>query len=116
MFADRHVKIVATIGPATSGRENLKKLIGSGMNVARLNFSHGTHEDHLKVIKDLRSLSTELQAPVAILQDLQGPKIRVGKMKNGGMELAEGQQVTISPNVLLGENGMIPTDFKTLAR
>jgi pyruvate kinase len=116
MFADRHVKIVATIGPATSSRDNLKKLIAAGMNVARLNFSHGTHEDHQAVIKHIRSLSSELQAPVAILQDLQGPKIRVGKMKNGAMELKEGSTVTISTTATLGENGVIPTDFKTLPR
>jgi pyruvate kinase len=116
MFADRHVKIVATIGPATSSREGLKKLIEAGMNVARLNFSHGSHEDHLQVIQHIRSLSAELLAPVAILQDLQGPKIRVGKMKNGAMELREDQQVVISTTATLGENGVIPTDFKTLPR
>lgn len=114
MFADRHVKIVATIGPATQSREALRKLIEAGMNVARLNFSHGSHEDHLRVIKDIRSLSAELLAPVAILQDLQGPKIRVGKMKNGAMILKEGDKVIISTSAELGENGMIPTDFKTL--
>lgn len=114
MFADRHVKIVTTIGPATNNREALKKLIAAGMNVARLNFSHGTHEDHVKVINDIRSLSAELLAPVAILQDLQGPKIRVGKMKNGAMELEEGKEVVISTTATLGENGVIPTDFKTL--
>ena len=83
MLADRRTKIVATIGPATASRENLKKLIISGMNVARLNFSHGNHEDHLKVLLHLRSLSEELKAPVTVLQDLQGPKIRVGRFKNG---------------------------------
>ena len=83
MLADRRAKIVATIGPATRDEANLEKAIKAGMNVARLNFSHGSHEDHLKVIKSLRKLSQELRAPVAILQDLQGPKIRVGKFENG---------------------------------
>lgn len=114
MLADRRVKIVATIGPATNTREALKKAIQSGMNVARLNFSHGTHEDHIKVIHMIRELSRELKAPVAILQDLQGPKIRVGRLKDGRMELIPGQQVVISTTAELGEGNIVPTDFKEL--
>lgn len=116
MLADRRVKIVATIGPATKSREALKKLIESGMNVARLNFSHGTHADHLSVIKYIRDLSTELLAPVTILQDLQGPKIRVGMLKGGTMELVPDSKVIISTTAKLGENNIIPTDFKDLPR
>lgn len=116
MFADRRTKIVATIGPATQSRENLKKAIMSGMNVARLNFSHGSHEDHLRVIRDLRDLSAELHAPVTILQDLQGPKIRVGRFENGSIELAEGEKVVITIEDVKGLPGLIPTDFKSLPR
>ncbi|MGE5085451.1 MAG: pyruvate kinase, partial [Bacillota bacterium] len=83
MLADRRAKIVATIGPSTRDEKNLEKAIKAGMNVARLNFSHGSHEDHLKVVHSIRKLSKELKAPVAILQDLQGPKVRVGKFENG---------------------------------
>src|SRR4051812_1698876 len=97
-LADRRVKIVATIGPSISSRERLKLAIAAGMNVARLNFSHGAHADHLAVIKNIRELSQELKAPVAILQDLQGPKIRVGKFKGGSTELKTGDQVVISPD------------------
>lgn len=114
MLADRRVKIVATIGPATNSRENLKKAIRSGMNVARLNFSHGSHEDHLPVIRHIRELAKELRAPVAILQDLQGPKIRVGKFKNGSISLEEGQTVTLTTQSVLGEGSLIPIDFKRL--
>lgn len=114
MLADRRVKIVATIGPATKSQEGVKSLITSGMDVARLNFSHGTHEDHLSVIQNIRKASEEFNAPIAILQDLQGPKIRVGKMKDGAMELKPGSHVVISTVATLGENGVIPTDFKTL--
>jgi len=114
MLADRRTKIVATIGPATSSRENLKKLIISGMNVARLNFSHGNHEDHLSVIKNLRSLSEELKAPVTVLQDLQGPKIRVGRFSSGAIELTEGEQVLITTKNVVGESKLIPSDFKEL--
>ncbi len=114
MLADRRTKIVATIGPATSSRENLKKLIIAGMNVARLNFSHGNHEDHLKVIENLRSLSEELKAPLTILQDLQGPKIRVGRFTTGAIEITEGEQVVITTKSILGEAKLIPSDFKEL--
>ena len=76
-------KIVATIGPASNTRPVLEKMISSGMNVARLNFSHGSYEDHANNIRLIRSLSREMKQPVAILLDLQGPKIRTGKLENG---------------------------------
>lgn len=116
MLADRRTKIVATIGPATSSRENLKKLILAGMNVARLNFSHGNHADHLKVIENLRSLSEELRAPLTILQDLQGPKIRVGRFKTGSTVLVEGEQITVTTRDIQGEGKLVPSDFKELAQ
>ncbi len=112
MLADRRVKIVATIGPATKSRENLRKAILAGMNVARLNFSHGTHEEHLQVIKNIRELTEELNSPVTILQDLQGPKIRVGRFENGSIELKAGDKVTITTANVLGKPGLIPSDFK----
>jgi pyruvate kinase len=114
MLADRRTKIVATIGPATSSRENLRKAILSGMNVARLNFSHGSHEDHLSVIRHIRELSSELNAPVTVLQDLQGPKIRVGRFENGSIEIQDGEVVTITTEKILGKPGLIPTDLKSL--
>ena len=116
MLADRRTKIVATIGPATKAKENLKKALMSGMNVARLNFSHGTHEDHLQVIKDLRALSEELNAPITILQDLQGPKIRVGRFDGGQIVLTEGERVVITTENVQGKPGLIPTDFKELPK
>jgi pyruvate kinase len=116
MLADRRTKIVATIGPATQSRENLRKAIMAGMNVARLNFSHGSQEDHLKVIRDIRSLSTELGAPITILQDLQGPKIRVGRFEGGSIQLTAGETVVITIENILGRTGLIPTDFKPLPK
>lgn len=116
MLADRRAKIVATIGPASNTKEGLEQAIRAGMNVARLNFSHGSHEDHVKVIKYLRELSEELSAPVCILQDLQGPKIRVGKFKNGSIPLKVDQIVRITTKEILGEEGLIPSDFKELAQ
>lgn len=114
MLAQRRTKIVATIGPATNNPEALEKCVRSGMNVARLNFSHGEHADHLKVIHAVREISTRLKAPVALLQDLQGPKIRVGKFKNGKVELKEGSEVTISTVVKEGTAEVLSTDFKEL--
>ncbi len=115
MLVNRRVKIVATIGPATQNPEALEKAIRAGLNVARLNFSHGTHEDHLKVIQHLRRLSKDLRAPVTILQDLQGPKIRVGKFEGGSIPLIEGENVTITMKKIMGTKGMIPSDFPELA-
>jgi len=115
MLADRRVKIVATIGPATSDEKSLENAIRAGMNVARLNFSHGTHADHLKVIQIIRRLSNELNAPVTILQDLQGPKIRVGKFEKGFIELKAGEKVIITMKQVMGKEGLIPSDFPELA-
>lgn len=114
MLADRRVKIVATIGPSTSSEESLEKAIRAGMNVARLNFSHGQHEEHLKVIQIIRKLSKTLQAPVTILQDLQGPKIRVGRFKEDKINLTPGEKVIITTRDVMGEPGLIPSDFKNL--
>jgi pyruvate kinase len=116
MLADRRTKIVATIGPATQSKENLRNAIMAGMNVARLNFSHGTHENHLAVINDLRALSAELGAPLTILQDLQGPKIRVGKFAKGSIPIAEGEKVVITTENVLGKPGLIPTDYLDLPK
>src|SRR6201999_4202607 len=96
MIADRRTKIVGTIGPATSSPEMLAKIVEAGLNVARLNFSHGTHEDHDRVIKALREISKKQNAPIALLQDLQGPKIRIGKVKNGSIQLKDGQKIIVS--------------------
>lgn len=112
MLSERRVKIVATIGPSTQSREALEKAILSGMNVARLNFSHGTHEVHAAVIDNIRDLSKKWNAPVCILQDLQGPKIRVGRFEGGSILLKEGETITVTIEDVLGQPGLIPTDLK----
>ena len=93
----RRAKIICTIGPATSSERTLESLIKSGMDVARLNFSHGTHEDHQTYIKYIRDQSKKLHKPVAILQDLQGIKIRIGNVQNGSIRLKKGQKVLLKP-------------------
>lgn len=116
MLAARRAKIVATIGPATRDLRNIKKAIEAGMNVARLNFSHGTHEEHLSVIKNIRQMAIELKSPVTILQDLQGPKVRVGLFEKGSIELKSKDVVTVTINDVLGRDGLIPSDFKELCK
>ncbi len=93
----RRTKIVATIGPASSSPEMIRKLIEAGMDVARLNFSHGQYEDHAGVIRSLRKISEELNRPVTILQDLQGPKIRVGQLPGGKIEIRRDEIITLVP-------------------
>lgn len=99
----RKTKIVCTIGPASQSPKILEALIQDGMNVARLNFSHGTHEEHGRKIETIREISDRLRQPVAILQDLGGPKIRIGVMKEGGVELKRGKEFSLTNEVLLGD-------------
>jgi pyruvate kinase len=111
----RRAKIVCTLGPASSSYEAIKQLAQGGMDVARLNFSHGDHEDHRKTFNILRQVSAELRQPIAILQDLQGPKIRVGRFPEGPVTLEEGQDFTIvaDPSVK-GNASEVGTSFITL--
>ena len=94
----KKTKIVATIGPASSSKEMLIKIIEEGVNVCRLNFSHGTHEQHLEVINNIREINQEKGWHIAMLADLQGPKLRVGKMPDEGLELITGSTVTFTTN------------------
>jgi pyruvate kinase len=110
----RRTKIVATIGPATHSPEKIRALIEGGMNVARLNFSHGDYTHHAQVIQWIREISLELRTPVTILQDLQGPKIRVGKFEGGKIYLTVGELVTVTADPVLGREGLIPSDFPEL--
>jgi pyruvate kinase len=94
---NRRTKIVATIGPASSSKAILKQMIDAGMNVARLNFSHGSYDDHARMIALLRKVSTEHDTPITLLQDLQGPKIRVGELPHGPIDLIEGETLDLVP-------------------
>jgi pyruvate kinase len=98
----KRTKIVATIGPASADKEVLRNMMNEGVNVCRLNFSHGSHEDHESVIKTIRELNDETGLNVAILADLQGPKIRTGQMTDNGVELEVGSKVTIVTEDVLG--------------
>ena len=92
---NRRAKIVATLGPSSNTKEIIQDLVQSGVNIARLNFSHGTHASHLEVINILQSLPSHKNNPVVILQDLQGPKLRVGKLPIEGVELTAGELISL---------------------
>ena len=113
-FSDRKTKIVCTIGPSSNTREKIKELVAGGMNVARLNFSHGSHEDHKKVIQHLRDVADEMNVSLPILMDLQGPKIRVGKMKGDAQLIEDGQYVNLTPESVEGNKELIPIDYPHL--
>ena len=95
----RKTKIIATLGPAVASLEDITELIEAGMNVARLNFSHGTHETHRQYHSWVREASERLGVPVAILQDIQGPRIRVGSFPGGSAVLETGSEVVLLPGV-----------------
>src|SRR6516225_5348281 len=96
-------KIVCTIGPASRTRERLVQLAEAGMDVARLNFSHGTHAEHAEVLSILRSISASAGRPIAILQDLSGVKIRIGELAGGGARLEPGAPFTLTSRPVAGD-------------
>ncbi len=95
-------KIIATIGPATSSKENLLKIIHAGVDVCRLNFSHGSHQDHAQVINHVKEINKELNSDICLLMDLQGPKLRVGLIENEGVELVNGSEVILTSDEMIG--------------
>jgi len=113
----RHSKIVCTIGPATRSPRMIRKLIEAGMDVARLNFSHGTHQEHAESFAMLREAAMKFQKPIAILADLQGPKIRTGALAGGGTVLLRtGQKFVITTAKVLGDTTRVNTTFHPLPR
>ena len=110
----RKTKIVCTIGPASESPQILEALIEAGMNVARLNFSHGTQEEHLRKIENIRQIAGRMKQPVAILQDLSGPKIRVGKVKEGGAELRGGENFFLTNQDVMGDERGVSVNYASL--
>jgi pyruvate kinase len=113
--SQRRTKIVATIGPATSSPDVLRDLIQAGATTLRLNFSHGSHDDHLRSIRLIRQVSFELNQPVGILQDLQGPKIRLGKFEHGSIILNKGDHFTLTSRTVTGTQEMSSVTYEYLA-
>jgi pyruvate kinase len=113
---NRRAKIVATLGPSCSTPEIFRKLVRQGVDVARLNFSHGTHEQKADLINMVREVSAAEHKPICILADLQGPKIRTGKLKDHKpVQLVAGERLTITPREIAGTAALVGTTFKTLA-
>jgi pyruvate kinase len=110
----RRAKIVATLGPATSSYENIRAIVEAGVNVARMNLSHGTYEVHEEVYANIRRVAADLDLPIAVLVDLQGPKIRLGKFEAGPYELAAGDIFTITTEDVVGTKDLVSTTFKGL--
>ncbi len=112
----RKTKIICTLGPASDSVEKLVALIGAGMDAARLNFSHGTHEEHLESIDNIREASKRTGKPLAIIQDLQGPKIRTGKLSTPSVELKKGELLVITTEEILGDEKKVSTTYKDLSK
>jgi pyruvate kinase len=110
----RRAKIVCTLGPATSTKESIKALVDAGMDVARLNLSHGTHAEHEAVYRMVRAASDETGHGVGIFADLQGPKIRLGWFAEGSARLQPGQSFTITTRDIAGTNEVAPTTYDGL--
>ncbi len=110
----KRTKIVATVGPACHTEEKLMELIYSGVDVFRLNFSHGTHEGHLQVIQNIRNLRSKHGLTIAMLQDLQGPKIRTGEVENNGVELINGQKLILTTEKVIGNAERIYTSYLSM--
>jgi pyruvate kinase len=115
-FPMHRTKIVATIGPASSSEEVLRQMMLAGMSVARLNFSHGSYDDHAERVRMLRSLAAELDLPLALLQDLQGPKVRVGQLPDEGALLQDGEGLALVPMAdFTGQAHTVGIDYPFLA-
>src|SRR6267142_1682440 len=108
MPRERFTKIVATLGPASSSIERLRALFEAGADVFRLNFSHGTHDDHRRRVDLLRALETEYGHPIAVLMDLQGPKLRLGTFAKGPLELKKGQKLHFDMDKAPGTAKRVP--------
>jgi len=111
----RKTKIVCTIGPASESEEVLRELCLAGMNVARLNFSHGTHEEHLERIKRIKKVREELGLPIAIMLDTKGPEFRIGTFKDGKVMLEKGSTFTFTTEEIEGDESIVSVSYKNLA-
>lgn len=111
----RKTKIVCTIGPACSNPATLEKMVLAGMNVARLNFSHGTHDDHKYRIELIKSVRAKLNMPVGILLDTKGPEYRIGIFENGSVDLEQGDEFTFTAEDVLGDKNRVSVSYKKLA-
>ncbi|MBD78987.1 MAG: pyruvate kinase [Crocinitomicaceae bacterium] len=111
-YLNNKTKIIATIGPATSSYDQLKSIIMEGVNICRLNFSHGTYEDHKQVIDSVRKINKELDIQTGLLADLQGPKIRIGEIENGEFSISAGQVLRFTTKQVLGNEERVWINYE----
>ena len=107
-------KIVCTLGPSSNSSEMIEKMVGAGMNVARLNFSHGTHEEHKKVIERIKEVRDRLCVPLAIMLDTKGPEIRLGKFEGGCVKIETGDEFTLTTEDIAGNSEIGSVSYKNL--
>ena len=112
----KRTKIVTTIGPSSNSKEILLAMVNAGANVCRINFSHGSYEDHLETIKLVREINKEHKKHTAILADLQGPKIRIGEVENNAVELKDGAAIDITTNKVIGTKDQLYINYKDFAK
>ena len=113
-LASRRTKIVATLGPASCEPDVLRELFEAGVDVVRLNFSHGSHEEHRETFRRVRAVAAEVGRTVGVLADLSGPKIRVGTFRDGGIDLSRGEAVTVTSREVQGGPGLVPSRYEAL--
>jgi pyruvate kinase len=112
----KKTKIVCTIGPASEKEEVLRELFLKGLNVARLNFSHGTHEEHKMRINTIKKLREELELPIGIMLDTKGPEIRLGNFNQEAIELKDGDSFTLTTRDILGDESIVSVSYEGLAK
>ena len=114
-LASRKTKIIATLGPASASQEIIHKLINAGVNVFRLNMSHGEHNDHRNLYHLIRQAAAELNEPIAVFADLCGPKIRTGKFTDGSMIIKPDDQVVVTTRQVMGGDNLISCQYQSLS-
>ena len=109
-------KILATLGPQTATTEKIKQLVNTGINAVRLNMSHGDHNFYSSIFENIHTARTDLNVPLAVLADLQGPKIRIGELKNSELEIESGNTIEITIEDILGDEKIVSTSYKNLSK
>ena len=112
----KRTKIICTVGPACANRETLKAMIEAGMNVARFNFSHGTHEDHKKLMDLVKEVRTELGKPIAIMLDTKGPEYRIKTFAGGKVTLEDGQRFALTAEDVQGDQHRVSVSYKNMVK
>ena len=112
----KKTKIICTIGPSSSNEEMMRKMLLAGMDVARLNFSHGTHEQQLERIELIKKVRSKLGVPLAILLDTKGPEYRIGTFENGSVELQDNDEFTLTTEDIIGDEKRVSVSYKSLPK